>query len=503
MPKIKINDIDNTGVVQSTTLSNTVYMPGPSCLLGDDKATIVAVAPKLFKSVSELKTYNFGSGTNAIYYNTNSLSYKLMIHLLELGLYVLYEGVVENSDGTCPSIDWGRLQDKGMYDIRFLTMGGYFVTQAGELICAQKRGDCIALMTHPSVLEDSYTLLESKPSDWESAWTTKYKGKVAYAENKYTALNSYVPFLSGVYYEKVSENSYSLISIKPATWSKEFWTSDLYFERSVTYIKYDNASAPTFDSKINFYLPTSSQVTKVREYFESFKSGDTSYSSAFTPNFLTTLESLGGSLKQKATIPATMGYLFAYANSIKKNPEGYAIAGGTRGIISELSELEYYYSNAESEMLQGRAITSEVDLDDESDNVGCAINTIMYVRPFGDIIWGNRTFKENDATLKTTATSFLNVRNFVSAIKKKLYDTARKYTFEQNSELLWINFQSEITPMLEELKSNNCILGYSFKKMPTSAKARLKAKLTIVPIEGVEDFEIDVELTNSISTSEE
>ena len=142
-------------------------------------------------------------------------------------------------------------------------------------------------------------------------------------------------------------------------------------------------------------------------------------------------------------------------------------------------------------------------LDDEEDNVGCAINTAMYVRPFGDIIWGNRTFKNNDAILKTTATSFLNVRNFVNAIKKKLYDTARKYTFEQNSEVLWINFQSEITPMLEELKANNCILGYVFKKVATNAKARLKAKLTIVPIEGVEDFELEVELTNSISTSEE
>ena len=501
MPKYKITDIDNTGVVQSTTLSNTVYMPGPSCYKKDGK--VVALEPKLFKNTSALKSYNFESDSDAIYFDVNSLSYKLMVHLLDLGLYVLYEGVVENEDGSCPAIDWDRLQDKGMYDIRFLTMGGYFVSQAGEVICAQKRGDCTALLAHPSELEGTYKLIEEQPSDWASAWSTKYKGEVAIKKEEYIGLSTYTPFIANVYYTKVENSTYyELVVTKPSDWEEDYWIEAKYYSKENKFESYTSDSAPTFVTN-SFYLPTSSQVTKVREYFESFKSGDTSYSSAFTPNFRTALESLGGSANNHVSIPMTFGYLFAYANSIKSNPEGYAIAGGTRGLIPELSELEYYYTNAESEMLQGRAISNEVDLDDEEDNVGCAINTAMYVRPFGDIIWGNRTFKNNDAILKTTATSFLNVRNFVNAIKKKLYDTARKYTFEQNSEVLWINFQSEITPMLEELKANNCILGYVFKKVATNAKARLKAKLTIVPIEGVEDFELEVELTNSISTSEE
>ena len=509
MPKYKITDIDSTGVVQSSIISNTVYMPGKSCLIKTSatKAKGVvydAVGPKLFKSISELKTFNFGTGTTAIYYDTESLSYKLMTHLLELGLYVLYEGVVEEEDGVCPSIDWIRLEDKGNYDIRYLTMGGYFVTQAGMITCSQNRGDCIALMCHPRVLADTYALIEgeSEPNDWKTSWSDKYNGKVAVRNDVYSLLTTYVPFIAGVYYEEGNDETYTLLNEKPSDWNSAFWVNNKYCSLSYSYDKIIKNEYAEWEAG-KYYLPATNQVEKVRAYFESFGAGDTSYAAAFTPNFKTSLESLGGSTTSLVPIPATFGYLFAYATAIKSNPEWYAIAGGSRGLISELTEVDYKYTSADIEMLQGRATSGEVQLDDESDNVGYAINPIVYVRPFGEIVWGNRTFKNNVAIKKTTASSFLNVRNLVCAIKKKLYDAARKYTYEQNSEILWVNFKSQIIPLLDQMKNGNGILGYKFVKLATSAKARLKARLIIIPIEAVEDFEIEVELSDSISTTEE
>lgn len=515
MPKIKIREIDKTGSVQSSAISNTVYIPGkvldsytiygliesepedwtsawaakykdkvyrksgetytpvtdseaPEFTQGTfyqviDSHVATPVEPKLFRSISELRAFNYDNYKSGVintpkYYDVDSLSYKLMVHLLEYGIYVLFEGIIEEEDGSCPVIDWTRLEDKGLYDIRFLTMGGYGVTQDGMLTCASNRGDCVALLDHPVILDPvkEYNPIATKPEDWSSAWTTKYKGKVYKSEG-------------------------------------DFW------------VVVDSSTAPTFVANTFHTLTLNDdQVATVRQYFEAHKgSAELSYVAAFTPGFKSSLESLGGSIVTPVHIPASFGYLFAYAKAIKSNPDWYAVAGSFRGTINELTSVEYEYKNSEIEMLQGRAKSSEVPLDDEEDNVGCAINCIAYVRPFGHIIWGNRTFLENTASKKTVATSFLNVRNLVSTVKKSLYDAARKYTFEQNSELLWVNFKAQIIPLLDSMKNGNGILGYKFVRLATSAKARLKARLIIMPIEAVEDFELEVELADSISTTEE
>jgi phage tail sheath protein FI len=129
-------------------------------------------------------------------------------------------------------------------------------------------------------------------------------------------------------------------------------------------------------------------------------------------------------------------------------------------------------------------------------NEGVAINPICFIRPFGTLIWGNRTMKNNGSgtTSGTTALSFLNVRNLVSELKKVLYRTARGLTFEPNSDVLWVNFSSLIYPVLDRMLAGNGISGYKLIKQATPAKARLKASIRIVPIEAVEDFELSVVL---------
>ena len=239
----------------------------------------------------------------------------------------------------------------------------------------------------------------------------------------------------------------------------------------------------------------------IRAKFASISNGE--FAAAFAPNWYTYNKELCEG-ENKELIPASFGYLFAYAKAIRNNPEWFAIAGSQRGIIDELDSVEYELSNADCEILQGRGASEEVDLDDISgkDNVGFAINPIALQNPFGIVIWGNRTLKNNDAARKTTAQSFLNVRNGVNAIKKSLYTAARKYTFEQNSETLWLNFTGQVTPLLDKMKANQGLDDYKFTRLPTSAKARLRANLKIIPIEAVEDFELNIELTDSLEVVE-
>lgn len=242
------------------------------------------------------------------------------------------------------------------------------------------------------------------------------------------------------------------------------------------------------------------EVTAVREAFADLSDGE--YGAAFTPWFYSSNSDLANADGSAAKIPAAFGYLFAYANATKNSPEWYAIAGFERGIIPELSNVCHSYTTAEVEVLQARSAAEEVDLDEDGDNVGYAINPICYVRPAGYIIYGNRTLRVNDAGKKLIASSFLNIRNGLSAIKKVMYEASRKYTFEQNTETLWINFQSYITPLLDKMQAGNGILGYTFIKQKTNAKARLKAKLNLIPVEAVEDFDLEVVLADDLTVSE-
>lgn len=206
---------------------------------------------------------------------------------------------------------------------------------------------------------------------------------------------------------------------------------------------------------------------------------------------------------EKVAIPAAYGYLFAYGRMLANNAaEWQAAAGPERGIIPELSDVLYTYSYEDVEILQARAADKLVNLDDETDNVGVAVNPIAWVRPNGYILYGNRTLKNNDAKKKTTAQSYLNIRNGVNAIKKTMYDAGRTFVFEQNTEVLWTNFRNYITPLLDRMQNSDGLLGYTFVKVATDAKARLKAKLTVIPVEAVEDFDLDVYLVDDLTVTE-
>ena len=99
-------------------------------------------------------------------------------------------------------------------------------------------------------------------------------------------------------------------------------------------------------------------------------------------------------------------------------------------------------------------------------------------------IWGNRTCLPNTNVLTTgedlkwadgavanvsdistdtdqlVASSFANIRILLCDIKKALYKASRSRQFEQNSDVLWVNFTSQVNPLLEEMKQSYGISAY-------------------------------------------
>lgn len=362
MPKI-ITTEQLVEVPVAQEISNTVYVPL--------KSTAV-FAP------IEVKTLDALQNTSA---TNTELGYKLVKHLIELGMTVLVEGI--GSATAVPENSWTALADRGLYDIRYITNGQFGGVVDGAVTCAETRGDCIYLAD---------------------------------------------------FAESTTSFDYSTTTVKGLATKKS------------SYIAY---FTPWFKAKEEYELGTD-------------------------------------------IIPASFGVLFAVARAIKNGqPNWYAMAGTERGKIPELSEVAHDYSTAEIELLQGR-------VDDTTEYLGefkgVAINTISYVRPFGYVVWGNRTGEDagETATIDLKPTAFMNVRNCIATIKKALYNAGRKYAFEQNSEVLWTNYKAEITPILDEMRVTGGLFGYRFEKVATDRKATLKAKLTIVPIEAVEDFELNI-----------
>lgn len=107
-----------------------------------------------------------------------------------------------------------------------------------------------------------------------------------------------------------------------------------------------------------------------------------------------------------------------------------------------------------------------------------------------------------NAAIQLTASSFLNIRQLCCTLKKIVYRASRKYTFEPNSDALWFAFCNAITPTLDKMTNNQGIRGYNIVRVPTNKKALLVARIIISPIEAVEDFDITIELSDSVEIAE-
>lgn len=302
------------------------------------------------------------------------------------------------------------LEDKGEYQIKFLTLGAYPCFEFGTadsypvfdniIEAAAKRGDCIALVDHTN---RSDRKLQTEVSS----------GSV------YASLSSYV-----------KKNS----------------------------------------------------MTVVRKGGDS-EDGYT-YGAMFTPYATYKLSTQNNA---QYILPASFGYLSAFAASTQTNPNWYAVAGVSRGVPSGLIGLSQNITNAIADLYQPR------------NNV--AINCITNIKPYGYTIWGNRTLKNNSADGDLKALSFLNIRVLTCDLKKTLYQACKRYTFENNTDIMWLNFKSQIEPALAKMLSGNGIASYQIIKIATTKKATIEAIIRLVPIEPVEDWYITIELTDGVEAN--
>ena len=194
--------------------------------------------------------------------------------------------------------------------------------------------------------------------------------------------------------------------------------------------------------------------------------------------------------------PGAFHYLACFKNSIGLGfAEWYAAAGYTRGVSSyAIDHTTVKLGEIAIQALEPRYIK------DQSKEPKFAANVIANFRG-NYYLWGNRTchpLSEYAGGGDLVASHFLNIRQLCTTIKKQLYVSCRRFTFDPNSDVLWINFKNSILPMLERMKADQGVRDFKIEKVYTDKKATLKAKIRIVPIEAVEDFLLEVSLEDSL-----
>lgn len=192
--------------------------------------------------------------------------------------------------------------------------------------------------------------------------------------------------------------------------------------------------------------------------------------------------------------PGAFHYLACFKNSLGLGfAEWYAAAGYTRGVSSYIID----HTTVKLGEIAINALEPRNMADANAPKFAC--NVIANFRG-SYYLWGNRTAHPLGSKAggnDLVASHFLNIRQLCTTIKKQLYIACRRFTFDPNSDTLWINFCAAIRPTLEAMKADQGVRDYKIVKEFTDKKATLKAKIRIIPIEAVEDFDLEVSLEDS------
>lgn len=536
MPKVSIREIDNTGAEQLEYLNYTVLIPGPKLGKLQQGSTIKCdpfEPSEPLTSTKELKDLVAIDSKNekvsvAV---EDELGFLMMRELLAKGLSVFYVPAytlldTEGGKTALPDFDlydnskdgFAKFSDRGRYDLRFITIGGLEDNQDRSyskqaLKCAAFRGDAVALLDIPA--DGNNNVMFYKPKNTDDFITIAAYNKLTPQEKlNYDACYGFE------LWKKIDERGaieYSADTEKPVAdgWFKIVLGLSEYLNASednqaiiIQRLKTDPAKIPldTSDEMNDWVQETfgtycTQTVTREGVSWTANNEKYGKYGAIFAPSFITRFVIKNNT--EELEVPASFDYLACFAKYITNFKPWFAMSGSVRGVSPYTGIApKKQFGDADVDLFQVRS---------GSENDGhIATNVICNIRPYGNIIWGNRTMfplgkPENadaESAVQLTASNFLNIRQLCIDIKKTLYRAARRFTFEPNSDVLWVNFKGAITPLLEEMKANQGIKGYQIIKIKTNKKAVLVARIKIVPVEAVEDFDLTVELADSIEVTE-
>lgn len=241
-------------------------------------------------------------------------------------------------------------------------------------------------------------------------------------------------------------------------------------------------------------IGTKKIVNAIKQEVRTLPASVNKYSAVFTSSVVYANNSNAGADGfNNSRFPGSFHYLACFDNMLANNyAEWFAAAGFTRGTATYTIESTRFDLGD----LAVQALEPRYKDDKDPNSMPLACNVI--VRNLNNYyIWGNRTAHALGREL--VASHFLNIRQLCITIKKYVYNLCRNFTFDPNSDMLWRNFVNNLKPLLDTMKVGQGIRDYSIEKRTTALKGVLSARIRIVPIEAVEDFDIELALEDSLN----
>lgn len=190
------------------------------------------------------------------------------------------------------------------------------------------------------------------------------------------------------------------------------------------------------------------------------------------------------------SLPNSFGYVCALARSIAGgNPAYLAVAGVNRGSVP------FLVAQNTTNRMSTKIANTELQGDRK-----VSVNPIVEIKPYGLLLYGNNTLTPNTNGKKATA--YLNIRNLVCDVTRMVRRAAQRILFEPNTDAVWVTFKGMIMPSLDAMISGQGISRYNIVRVDSSDKTEVKAKIYLFPVYAVEKVTIDVILSDEGITVE-
>lgn len=142
-------------------------------------------------------------------------------------------------------------------------------------------------------------------------------------------------------------------------------------------------------------------------------------------------------------------------------------------------------------------------LDKWENNTLARINPIMKLKQYGYVIYGQYTAYVAQDEYTHSALESLNVRLISNCVKKQIFNTCIKLTFEPNNSSLWMKFYDAMDKYLLFMKRNDGVYDYRIQMDEGTVttddlnELRCPGKVWINPVRTAEFFDIDFILTEA------
>lgn len=450
MPHVKIQISDNTGI-EVTAQESVVFIPG-----GVTPTSALDANNCLYISSGQLPTIKEIMGAvdkeaNVVVIGTVALVEKC----LEAGLDVIYCKVPDYSTSTLLPASLDFLNDKDTYNVKFLTtgyLGGITITKGNEKA---------TLSDSTGENTNGYTFGEDSPYD-----------KLA----------------------KIAQKRTDCIVLAHA-----------FYYGATADVKRDETSKKCLLTKVDANLGNGDILAvQVSNHLKTYFATDSSdplgsYVYALVPNVEQSVYLQAMEDSTTLIMPSIYTYLTKYGQALNNGQEWLSLANSERGSVvglgtPDLTVTKYVLDN----YVLKDPIYNEVD----SAKSGVSVNGIVELRPYGNVIWGDRTCRFVDNT-GVKATLYQSLRALLCDVSKRAYQSAVKYTYESNNDITWFNFKSRVTSLLSEAVAAGVLNGFDMKKEASDALNTITCKIIMYPNLPVENFVVYINLENAAVSTDE